>query len=91
MFKQTNSHGLVSLPFLGLIQYYLEKNDFLLIKNVPTELYSNLSYIILSQARDFKLEALSNLVAKMLKNVVFIKVSHSYKYRRDKRRLHKKR
>lgn len=91
MFKQTNSHGLVSLPFLGLIQYYLEKNDFLLIKNVPTELYSNLSYIILSQARDFKFEALSNLVAKMLKTVVFIKVSHSYKYRRDKRRLHKKR
>ena len=28
MFKHTNSHGLVSLPFLGLIQYYLQKNDF---------------------------------------------------------------
>ena len=28
MFKHTNSHGLVSLPFLGLIQYYLEKKLF---------------------------------------------------------------
>ena len=28
MFKHTNSYGLVSLPLLGLIQYYLEQNDF---------------------------------------------------------------
>ena len=39
MFKHTNSHGLVSLPFLRLIQYYLEKHDFSLIKNALTELY----------------------------------------------------
>ena len=25
LFINTNSHGIVSLPFLGLIQYYLEK------------------------------------------------------------------
>ena len=25
MFRHTNSHGLVSLPFLGVLQYYLEK------------------------------------------------------------------
>ena len=35
MFQHTNSHDLVSLPFLGVIQYYLEKNDFSLIKNLP--------------------------------------------------------
>ena len=28
MFRHTNSHGLVSLPFLGILQYYFEKNDF---------------------------------------------------------------
>ena len=28
MFRHTNSHGLVSLPFLGILQYYSEKNDF---------------------------------------------------------------
>ena len=47
LFRHTNSHGLVSLPFLGLIQYYLEKSDHSLIKSTLTELYSNLSYITL--------------------------------------------
>ena len=65
MFRHTNSHGLVSLPFLGLIQYYLEKNDHSLTKNSRTELYSNLSYITLSKARDFRFEAVSDLVAKL--------------------------
>ena len=45
LFRHTNSHGLVSLPFLGLIQYYLEKSNHSLIKSTLTELYSNLSYI----------------------------------------------
>ena len=39
MFTYTNSHGLVSLPFLGILQYYLEKNDLSLIKKALTELY----------------------------------------------------
>ena len=47
LLRHTNSHGLVSLPFLGLIQYYLEKSDHSLIKSTLTELYSNLSYITL--------------------------------------------
>ena len=47
LFRHTNSHGLVSLPFLGLIQYYLEKSDHSLIKSTLTELYSNLPYITL--------------------------------------------
>ena len=48
MFNHTNFQGLVSLPFLDLIQYYLGKNDFSLMKNALTELYSNLLYITLS-------------------------------------------
>ena len=66
MFRHTNSHGLVSSPFLGLIQYYLEKNDHSLTKNVLTELYSILSYITLSGARDFRFEAVSDLVVELL-------------------------
>ena len=42
MFKHTNSHGLVSLPFLGILQYYLERNDFSMIQDALTELYSKL-------------------------------------------------
>ena len=49
MFKHTNSYGLVSLPFLGLIQYYLERNDHSMTKNALIELYSNLSYITVGQ------------------------------------------
>ena len=63
LFKNTNSRGIVPLPFLGLIQYYLEKNDHALIRNATTELYSNLSYMTLSGARDFQFDAVSDLIA----------------------------
>ena len=65
LFKTTNSHGIVSLPFLGLIQYYLEKIDHSLLRNATTELYSNLSCITLSGARDFQFEAVSDFTAKI--------------------------
>ena len=65
LFKNTNSQGIVSLPFLGLIQFYLEKNDNTLIKNSISELYYNLSYMTLSGARGFKFEAVSDLTARL--------------------------
>ena len=65
MFRHTNSHGLVSLPFLGILRYYLEKNDFSLIKKALMELYQNLSYITISGARDFESTAISDLAAKV--------------------------
>ena len=65
MFKNTNSHRIVSLPFLGLIQYYLEENDQTLIKNTLTELYYNLSYMTLSGGRDFRFDAISELTARL--------------------------
>ena len=52
IFRHTNSQGLVSLPLLGVLQFYLKKKeDFSLIKKALTELYQNLSYITLSEAR----------------------------------------
>ena len=65
LFKNTNSHGLVSLPFLGLIQYYLEENNHSLIKNTTSELYFNLSYTTLSGARDFRFDDVSELTARL--------------------------
>ena len=65
MFRHTNSRGLVSLPFLGVLQYYYEKNDFAIVKKALTELYQNLSYITLCGARDFEFTAVSDLVAKI--------------------------
>ena len=64
-FKNTNSHGIVPLPFLGLIQFYLEENDNTLIKNSISDLYYNLFYMTLSGARDFQFEALSDLTARL--------------------------
>ena len=65
IFIHTNSHELFYVLFLGILQYYLEKNDFSLIKKALTELYQNLSYITLSGARDFELKAMSDLTAKL--------------------------
>ena len=39
MFCHKNPHGTVSLPFLGVLQHYFEKNDFYLVKKALTELY----------------------------------------------------
>ena len=65
LYKNTKSHGLVSLPFLGLLQYYLEENDQSLIKNAISELYYNLGYETLSGARNFNFDAVSDLTARL--------------------------
>ena len=65
LFKNTDSHGIVSLPFLGLTQFYLEENDHTLMKNAISELYYNFSYSTLSGARDFKFEGVSDLTARL--------------------------
>ena len=57
LFKNTNSHGIVLMLFLGLIQYYLEENDHSLIKNATPEFYYNLSYMTLSGGRDLMILA----------------------------------
>ena len=65
LFKNTNSQGLVSLPFLGLIKYCLEENDHSLIKSAISELYLNLSYTTLSGTRDFRFDDVSELTARL--------------------------
>ena len=63
LYKNTKSHGLVSLPLLGLLQYYLEENDQSLIKNAISELYYNLGYEKLSCTGNFDFDAVSDLTA----------------------------
>ena len=65
LLKNTNSHGIVSLPFLRLIQFYLEESDQTLTKNAISELYYNLSSMTLSGARDFQFDANSDLTARL--------------------------
>ena len=61
MFRHTDSHKLVSLPFLRALQYYLDINDFTQIKNALTEFYQNLSYFTLSA----EFTAVSHLAARI--------------------------
>ena len=66
LFKNTKSHGLVSLPFLGLLLHFFEsEKDLYLIKNATTELYKNLSYMTLSGARNLEFEAVSDFIARL--------------------------
>ena len=66
LFKNTKSHGLVSLPFLGLLLHFFEsEKDLYLIKNATTELYKNLSYMTLSSARNLEFEAVSDFIAQL--------------------------
>ena len=64
MFKDTKSHGIVSLQFLCALNIFLGAN-ISLSKNALTELCCNLSFETLSGSRDFNFEAISNLTAEM--------------------------
>ena len=74
MFQNTNSHGVVSLPFLGLLYHYFhdEKNLYL-VKNATTELYKNLFYMTLSGGRQFNFEDVSSKV------IFFNKILYKFK------------
>ena len=65
LFKNKGSHGLVSLPLLGLLLHFFKDSDLRFIKNATTELYKNLSYMSLSGARDFEFNAVSDLIAHL--------------------------
>ena len=66
LFKNTGSHGLVSLPYLGLLLHFFESSqDLKFIKNATTELYKNLSYMSLSGARNFEFDAVSDSIAHL--------------------------
>ena len=64
MFKDTQSHGLVSIPFLCALGIFVGLN-ISIPKYALTELYKNLSYKILRGARNLEFEAISNLVGEI--------------------------
>ena len=62
MFKDTKSHGLVSLQFLSALNIFFS-GDIGLSKDTITELYKNLSYKTLSGERQVEFEKISDLTA----------------------------
>ena len=66
LFKNTASNGLVSMPFLGLLLYYLHnKHKLRLLKQATSELYRNLSYAMLSGERPLEFEAISHFIGEL--------------------------
>ena len=66
LFKNTNSHGVVSVPFPGLLfHYFHDEHKLGLVKYATTELYKNLSYTTLSGARPLDFQAISNLIGEL--------------------------
>ena len=64
MFKDRNSHGLVSLQFLCALGRFFGV-DKSIPKSAITELYKNLSYKTLSGARDLNFQAVSDLISEV--------------------------
>ena len=64
IFKDTQSHGLVSIQFLCALGI-LFGLDISIPKYALTELYKNLSYETLSDARNLEFEAISDLVGEI--------------------------
>ena len=68
MFKDTNSHGLVSPQFLDALGIFFGL-DFSIPKHAITELYKNLLQETLSAARDIEFDAVSDLVGELSFNM----------------------
>ena len=85
MFRDTNSHGLVSLQLLGALGIFFGLDTFV-PKNAITELYKNLSYETLSGARNFEFNAISDL----LSGLSFMIKSQLYQIERGKEKKIKK-
>ena len=85
MFRDTNSHGLVSLQFLGALGRFFGLDTFV-PKNAITELYKNLSYETLSDARNLEFDAISDL----LSGLSFMIKSQIYQIERGQKKKIKK-
>ena len=64
MFKDTNSHGLISLQFLCVLGIFFWV-DIFIPKSAIAELYKNLSYENLSGPRDLDFQAVSDLILEL--------------------------
>ena len=66
LFKNTDSHGLVSLPFLGLLFHFFEsEQDLMFVKNATTELYNNLSYMTRRVGRTLEFHDVRDFIGQL--------------------------
>ena len=65
MLRNTNSHGIVSVPFLCVLGIFVWL-EAVIGRITITGLYRNLSYETLSGARGFDFEAISDVITKLM-------------------------
>ena len=66
LFKNTASHGIVSVSFLGLLfHYFHDEHKLGLVKHATTELYKNLSYTTLSRERLLEFQAINDFISEL--------------------------
>lgn len=65
MLRNTNSHGIVSVPFLCILGIFVWL-EAVIGRITITGLYRNLSYETLSGARGFDFEAISDVITKLM-------------------------
>ena len=85
MFRDKNSHGLVSLQFLDALGIFFGLDTFV-PKNAIIELYKNLSYETLSGARNLEFDDISDL----LSGLSFMIKSQLYQIERGQKKKIKK-
>ena len=86
MFKDTESHGLVSIQFLCVLGIFFALH-ISISKYAIMELYRNLSYEILSGARDLEFQATSDLICEksfQINNVTLLNIKR--KEKQDKKK-----
>ena len=79
-FKDTKSHGPISLQFLSALNFF--RGSIESLRNTISELYQNLIFETLSGAREMQFEWISDLVLH-----ITYKLQHSFSLNTEKKRL----
>ena len=89
MFRDTNSHGLISVQFICALGVFFGVNIEIIQINI-SELYQNLSYETLSGAKDFEYNSISDIVTELSYQIKTSTLQNRKRQREDDIRQMKK-
>ena len=89
MFRDTNSHGLISVQFICALGVFFGVNIEIIKINI-SELYQNLSYETLSGAKDFEYNSISDIVTELSYQIKTSTLQNRKRQREDDIRQMKK-
>ena len=89
MFRDTNSHGFISVQFICALGVFFGVNIEIIKINI-SELYQNLSYETLSGAKDFEYNSISDIVTELSYQIKTSTLQNRKRQREDDIRQMKK-